>query len=995
MPDAADRDELLKHKTIVLTAFTRTYNATLKLFESEKKENDSLRRSLDSVKTRYGDLEEACNNAKSVFDEKDEQYVALDTLLNEKYNMVFDLECRFDALVNGAIAPIVDPNTSVLSTSEETSDMIKSFKASLTLPKPQFKKFGGNSAEYSNFISYIETYVEDSVTDDRQRLSFLIDSCTKEAYNAISYLSQCKNATQAYKDAKEKLRDFFGKKNQINRAVTDECTNGPHIKGTDINRIQSLVISIDNAITTLRENGCAEELTSTDKLYKIYSRLPQTLKQKWNKTVLDCENKDSRPSFENMSEILKNFIKTNDNEYCSRDHKSKPHDSSSNSKPIFGVDERSKKKRNVSCNYCGEKHPIYRCEKFIQLSLKERGQAVVRKNLCRNCLLAGHSANSCLKRGYCRQCRHKHNNLLHDVNFDQMRNDGAQHGGGAAAGTSSGHTAGNNGSPAASGEVCNSINSVSGCDNTCKPGIACVDIVVEGKHAMYKTKGIIDPKSTVNLCTKRLAEKLNLNSVPISTSFNVATGIYDVNGHKIESTKVYNKDLSDFVIAKNVITMDSILASSDSVFNMSDISGFSHLDDVDVAFVSSGDEIDFLIGSGVPKAFHMYEERKGQDDEIYAVRQTLGWNLVGCKQYNGSGQSNCFLCHDLSPLSDPFEYMHKMYNSDFSDCSLFSEKLCPSADDVQALKLVENSMVLNGGKFCVGFPWKQDPANLPNCKDVILKRLGSLKNRLLRDSDLLNDYANEMQKFIDNDFIELSRSTDTPLQHYIAHHPVFHPRTGALRVVWDCAFTLNDFIFEGPDLMNSLVDVLIRFRRFRYAFCSDIRKMYLKVQVPPSDRGALRIFWWPGGNLSLEPVEYRAKVHIYGAKSSGFIAINCVQTLARCGEDLIVRDVLLKDLYVDDQLSSFDDANVCMDVISGLRGVLSKGDFHLTKFNSNNDFILKDVPEADRADIKESDIDGSGDQQSVLGVKWNTESDCFSFPCKIPPEETVHSRRNI
>ncbi len=70
-----------------------------------------------------------------------------------------------------------------------------------------------------------------------------------------------------------------------------------------------------------------------------------------------------------------------------------------------------------------------------------------------------------------------------------MRNDGAQHGGGAAAGTSSGHTAGNTGSPAASGEVCNSINSVdSVCDNTCKPGIACVDIVVEGKHAMYKTK---------------------------------------------------------------------------------------------------------------------------------------------------------------------------------------------------------------------------------------------------------------------------------------------------------------------------------------------------------------------------------------------------------------------------------------------------------------------------------------------------------------------------
>ena len=41
MPDAADRDELFKRKTIVLTAFTRTYNATLKIFESGKKAENS------------------------------------------------------------------------------------------------------------------------------------------------------------------------------------------------------------------------------------------------------------------------------------------------------------------------------------------------------------------------------------------------------------------------------------------------------------------------------------------------------------------------------------------------------------------------------------------------------------------------------------------------------------------------------------------------------------------------------------------------------------------------------------------------------------------------------------------------------------------------------------------------------------------------------------------------------------------------------------------
>ena len=78
-----------------------------------------------------------------------------------------------------------------------------------------------------------------------------------------------------------------------------------------------------------------------------------------------------------------------------------------------------------------------------------------------------------------------------------------------------------------------------------------------------------------------------------------------------------------------------------------------------------------------------------------------------------------------------------------------------------------------------------------------------------------------------------------------------------------------------------------------------------------------------------------------------------------------------------------------VDVISGMRGVFSKGDFHLSKFISNCHSILRDVPEADRADSKETNIDGSGDEQSVLGVKWSTDSDSFSFSCKIPPSTTT------
>ena len=220
---------------------------------------------------------------------------------------------------------------------------------------------------------------------------------------------------------------------------------------------------------------------------------------------------------------------------------------------------------------------------------------------------------------------------------------------------------------------------------------------------------------------------------------------------------------------------------------------------------------------------------------------------------------------------------------------------------------------------------------------------------------------------------------------------MFHPRTNALRVVFDCAVSLNDFIYEGPDLMNPLVNVLMRFRRYQYAVCSDIRKMYLNIRMLPSDRGAFRFLWWPNGDLSLEPVEYRAAVHIFGSKSSGFIANNCVRKLAATASGS-VRDVLSNDLYVDDQASSFKCVNEAVSTVTGCRNVLDSANLHLTKFISNSSEILASVPVEDRA---ECDKVLMSDESSILGINWEIKTDMFTFTCKLPENDVLPTRRNM
>ena len=203
-----------------------------------------------------------------------------------------------------------------------------------------------------------------------------------------------------------------------------------------------------------------------------------------------------------------------------------------------------------------------------------------------------------------------------------------------------------------------------------------------------------------------------------------------------------------------------------------------------------------------------------------------------------------------------------------------------------------------------------------------------------------------------------------------------------MRIVWDCAVSLNDFIYEGPDLLNQLAGVLIRFRRFRYAVTSDIRKMYLNVKVPPKVRGALRILWWLDDDISKAPTEYQAAVHIYGAKSSGFIANLCVHDLVNRTEDSVLSGVLRKDLYVVHQFSM----KVKPFPLFLVSTLLNEGGLHLTKFVSNSKNVVDAVPEGDQG-LGQSEVD-----HSILGLSWNVETDELGIPCSIPGDSQAPTR---
>ncbi|XP_066988207.1 uncharacterized protein [Macrobrachium rosenbergii] len=111
-----------------------------------------------------------------------------------------------------------------------------------------------------------------------------------------------------------------------------------------------------------------------------------------------------------------------------------------------------------------------------------------------------------------------------------------------------------------------------------------------------------------------------------------------------------------------------------------------------------------------------------------------------------------------------------------------------------------------------------------------------------------------------------------------------------IRVVFDCSAkyqgsSLNDKLMQGPDMTNSLIGVLIRFRLERVALMGDIESMFYQVQVPKVQHKYLRFLWWPGGELESELTEYRMGVHIFGAVSSPSIANYALRAAADHARD--------------------------------------------------------------------------------------------------------------
>lgn len=312
-----------------------------------------------------------------------------------------------------------------------------------------------------------------------------------------------------------------------------------------------------------------------------------------------------------------------------------------------------------------------------------------------------------------------------------------------------------------------------------------------------------------------------------------------------------------------------------------------------------------------------------------------------------------------------------------------------SVEDKRALQIIKDTTTFVDGQYEIGLVWKCDNPQLPNNPSLADKRAESLRRRLTKkgNEELAAKYRDVMNEYIikgyANRLTPEEAAQASSITWYLPHHPVVNPhKPGKLRIVFDAAAefegtSLNKNLVQGPDMSNSLIGVLLRFRQGNIGLAADVQSMFHQVRVREQDQDALRLLWWTG-SYNDPPDVYAMNVHIFGAASSPCVANSALRQAADDSAHSFnpnVVEAIKRSFYVDDALPSLSDEPTAVSLAADLINILECGGFHLTKFMPNSKNVLASIP-AERRAAPELNLElDELPVEKALGVRWFAESD--------------------
>ena len=841
-------------------------------------------------------------------------------------------------------------NISVVSQTSVSSEIA----SALSLPKIEISKFSGEPKHYQSFLTVFDEVIASKVADDRSKLTHLLNHLSGEAFTAVQTCT-IMNASAGYARAREILKERYGNSYVVSQSLLHELRHGVRI--TKPQELRQLSDTLVMAQHTLQSLGMTQEVDNQNFLRDVVNRCPTWVKDSWSGLALSRkESRGTYPMFEDLCE----FIHKKAEAACDpiygrlREVNVKSNHVQAESKSS----DRATHDNAPECCACGGKHSVVECRNFQRMDTSQRFQLAKENRLCFVCLKGRHAARFCRTDILCSvaDCGGKHHELLH---FDRRRAMRPQRQEYSPRRPGASNTTQSDGGRVQS-HACHATRSR-------QVYLPVVPALIQGKVAYC----LLDTGSSCTLITKRFANELGIEGTQVCCNVDTVNSSASWNTEAVE-VELKSMDGEQVTRLRNVLVVTDIPAEVPC--RTIDLSIYEHLKDLPIEFASTGTCVDVLIGMDHPELLVPLDVRRdvSKSGMPYACLTTLGWALQGPVSDNDRTRVNNV---NLKDISERVDILWKIESGD-------EDLVSDSIEDRKVESRWDDNVRQVDGHYELPVPLKSGTPDMHNNRAYAAHRLEGTVKKLHK----LGQYAEHhegMTKMVKDGYAEEVPRDQLKGEFgkvwYLPHHGVYHPAKRKLRIVFDCAakyrqVSLNNQCFQGPDLVNKLTHVLLRFRLFEVAVVADVKAMYMQVKVPSKDRDCLRYMWYDGKKVQ----EYRMTSHLFGGvwcASSSTYALRRVLKDYECSE--IVKSAIEHATYVDDLLKSVPHVHEAQEVAVGSRELLKKGEFDIVKFLSNKEEVLKDLPEDARA--YGDKVISSNTQDKALGIQWNVKGDYFLY----------------
>ena len=866
---------------------------------------------------------------------------------------------------------------------------------SLVAP-PEPSIFFGDPLQYADWRISFDSLIDSKVGTPMEKLHRLRKYVAGDALDSISGYFRLQTAN-AYQNALDTLREEFGRDELVEDSFRDKLESYAKISGKDHQALKRYSYFLKQCLAAQAAIPSLRVLDDKRENKKFIRALPEWLISRWTRYVTDEQDKRGFPPFSKYVDFVAHEAKVASNNLRdmnnSKPQSNRPMENNSSSRPQnFNRNLRNfhtNARRDELCLYCGKtNHSVAECFGLGRLSYPDRDNFVRQHSLCYSCLLTGHQKQNCRQRAKCKKCYKLHPTSLHKEPSDweiKRQSSNANTGGPIERDYRSGTVA----EPARTSvsvrrsEETNQENAkkltVKTMNLTGNILTMAVPVHISTEENPQKETlvyALLDTQSDSSYITTNAAGSLKLTSSQEQVIIGTMTSESSMKLDRYHNIRIrgYNESKSTTLSAYG---WESIPCEISHIPNQVNVAELPHLKDHAHKLPPPLDiEIGLLIGGNCPEAFAPLDVILGEVGKPFAQKTMLGWTVFGAKDTN----------------------QHQQKRSRINKTMLTTEDQLISQEDIKFLDIMENGVkTMKDGSYQLPLPFKKKP-NMPDNRLQTEKRLMALKKKFEEDKAFEEEYNDFMNELISNGHAEPVDSKNS-VQHgemwYIPHFAVTHPKKKKTRVVFDCSAkykntSLNEHLLQGPDMMNSLVGILCRFRKEEIAISCDIEKMFYNFYVDEEDRDYLRFLWLIDGIVK----EFRMTVHLFGATSSPAVATYGLRKLAQNHQDQfpVAARFIERNFYVDDGITSVANVEDAKRLINDAREVCAKGNLRLHKFICNDREVLSYIPETEKT-IQEIDLFRDNlSTQRTLGLEWALDTDMLKFKSSHVQDKPVTKR---